>query len=103
MRPCFPAVLVTGPRQIGKAALLQLIGEDHDYITIDNPLVLQQAKEDPHLFLINHPGELILDEIQYAPELFPLMKIRVDEMGIQSLKTGREDACFSCLAFRPIT
>jgi hypothetical protein len=59
----FPAVLITGPRQVGKSSLLQKVVENYDYITFDNPLILQQAKEDPVLFLI---GEAVPDTISGA-------------------------------------
>jgi uncharacterized protein len=94
----FPAVLITGPRQVGKSSLLQTVVENYDYITFDNPLLLQQAKEDPVLFFMNHSEALILDEIQYAPELFPYMKIKIDEMRLAALKGNRSEQCLFLLS-----
>lgn len=74
----FPAILVTGPRQVGKSTLLQHIAEHYDYVSLDDPLVLAQAKDDPHLLLLNHAEHLILDEVQYAPELFSVLKLFID-------------------------
>lgn len=74
----FPATLVTGSRQVGKSTLLKHIARDYSYLTLDDPLLLTQAKEEPQLFFLNHTGKLILDEIQYAPELFPLLKLHID-------------------------
>lgn len=78
----FPSVLLTGARQVGKFTLLKHItGDDYTYITFDDPLMIQQVKTDPRLFLLDHPGELILDEIQLAPELFPYLKMEIDHKG----------------------
>lgn len=75
----FPAVLVTGPRQVGKSTLLQHTAKDYAYASFDDPLLLAQAKEEPRLFLLNHPEKVILDEVQYAPELFSLLKLAIDK------------------------
>ena len=75
----FPVVVVTGARQVGKTTLLRDISDsDRQYISLDDPFLLKLAKEDPELFLQNHPAPLLIDEIQYAPELLPFIKIRVD-------------------------
>ncbi|TCP95985.1 hypothetical protein EDC44_10644 [Cricetibacter osteomyelitidis] len=80
----FPSLLITGPRQVGKSTLLQHFGseqEEHEpyqYVTFDDPLVLNMAKNDGALFFLNHSGKLILDEVQYAPELFSLLKLHID-------------------------
>lgn len=75
----FPAVLVTGPRQVGKSTLLQQVAQDYAYASFDDPLLLAQAKEEPQLFLLNYPENVILDEVQYAPELFSLLKLTIDK------------------------
>lgn len=76
----FKLVLVTGPRQVGKSTMLKnKFGNEYEYITFDDINELRIAKEDPKLFFINHPGKLILDEIQYCPELFTELKRIVDE------------------------
>lgn len=80
----FPVVLISGARQVGKTTLLKKITEgasDIHYVTLDYPKLRQVAKEDPELFLQQYPAPLIIDEIQYAPELLPFIKIRVDESG----------------------
>ncbi len=52
--------------------------ENMTYITLDDEIVREQAKNDPKLFLEEHPWPLLIDEAQYAPELFPYIKIKVD-------------------------
>lgn len=81
----FPAVLVTGPRQVGKSTLLQHISTDYQYVTFDDPILVNQAQNDPTLFMLNHPGKLILDEVQYVPELFSSLKLAIDKQK----STGR--------------
>ena len=76
----FPAVLVTGPRQSGKTTLLrEEFGEDAGYVTFDDPLERDYARSDPEGFLDRFgEGRAILDEVQYVPELFQYLKIRID-------------------------
>ncbi|OQX17696.1 MAG: ATPase [Desulfobulbaceae bacterium A2] len=76
----FPALFVTGARQVGKTSLLRhASGPDRIYVTLDDPLVMSLAKSDPALFLQRFPPPVLIDEIQYAPELLPYIKIAVDE------------------------
>lgn len=77
----FPAVLVTGPRQAGKTTLLQHeMGEAAGYVSFDDPLERSFALTDPNGFLDRFGDRpVILDEIQYAPELLPLLKLRIDK------------------------
>lgn len=76
----FKVVLITGPRQVGKSTLLKELYKDrYRYVTLDDINELQVAQEDPKLFFINHPGKLIIDEVQYCPELFIEMKRIVDQ------------------------
>ena len=76
----FKVLLVTGPRQVGKTTLLLSIKPDNmEYITLDDEVVREQAKNDPKLFLEEHPAPLLIDEVQYAPNLFSYIKINVDK------------------------
>lgn len=76
----FPAVLVTGPRQVGKTTMLKKLMEDTDrkYVSLDDLNERSLAKNDPELFLQAHKPPVLIDEVQYAPELFPYIKIYAD-------------------------
>jgi predicted AAA+ superfamily ATPase len=75
----FPLVVVTGARQVGKSTLLkQLFGDTFETVVFDPAVDVGNARKDPELFLDNHPAPLILDEIQYAPELLGVLKRRID-------------------------
>ncbi len=75
----FSCVLLVGSRQTGKSTLLQhLYGEKINAFTFDPVQDIYGARADPDLFLRNNPAPLILDEIQYAPELVPALKRYVD-------------------------
>ena len=74
-----PVLLLTGPRQVGKTTLLRhLCGEDRHYVTLDDPARRELAGRDPELFLQRFPPPVLIDEIQYAPQLLPYLKMRVD-------------------------
>ena len=81
----FPVLLVTGPRQVGKTTLLQRMAEaqqsegiERKYVTLDDPDVRYLAKHDPALFLQRYSPPVLIDEIQYATELLPYIKMSVD-------------------------
>ena len=75
----FRVLLVTGPRQVGKTTLLlNLKPKNMEYVSLDDEVLRKQAQEDPKLFLSMHPAPLLIDEVQYAPQLFPYIKINVD-------------------------
>jgi predicted AAA+ superfamily ATPase len=76
----FPSVLVTGPRQSGKTTFLHHeLAEETPYVSFDDPLERDFARQDPNGFLDRFSeGRVILDEIQYVPELFEYLKIRID-------------------------
>jgi uncharacterized protein len=76
----FPAVLVTGARQTGKTTLLRReFGETHHYVSLERPEVRARAIGDPISFLDEAGSSVILDEIQYVPELLHYIKERIDE------------------------
>ena len=75
----FPAVLVTGPRQSGKTTLLrEELGESHRNVSLERPDVRDVARDDPLGFLADAGERVILDEIQYAPELLHYIKDDID-------------------------
>lgn len=81
----FPVLLLTGPRQVGKTTLLQKMAEteretgiERKYVTLDDPDARYLAKHDPALFLQRYSPPVLIDEIQYATELFPYIKMSVD-------------------------
>ena len=76
----FPILLLTGPRQVGKSTLFkELFQSEYKYFSLDDPILKEQLINDPRLFLKNNPEKLIIDEIQYAPSIFPYLKMKVDE------------------------
>ncbi|HKI49961.1 MAG TPA: AAA family ATPase, partial [Desulfobacteria bacterium] len=75
----FPVVVISGARQVGKSTLLQnTLGIEAEIVVFDPVIDVENARQDPELFLNNHPTPLILDEIQYAPELVASIKRRID-------------------------
>ena len=75
----FPVILLTGPRQVGKTSLLEhLRTANRTYITLDDMALRGLARRDPALFLQRFPPPILIDEVQYAPELFPAIKLLVD-------------------------
>lgn len=75
----FPAVVLTGPRQSGKTTLLQhLFGKRCRYVSLEPPDIRTAAMEDPRGFLEMYPPPVIFDEIQYASDLLPYVKEKID-------------------------
>ncbi len=75
----YAGILITGPRQVGKTTMLrQLMDDSRHYVTLDDLDERRLAKEDPALFLSLHPVPVLIDEVQYAPELFSYIKIAID-------------------------
>ena len=76
----FPSVVITGPRQSGKTTLLKgIFSKSHDFVTLEDPDVRIRAKDDPRGFLAHHAPPVILDEVQYVPELLSYIKTAIDE------------------------
>ena len=79
----FPAILVTGPRQTGKTTMLEkLMREENigrNYVSLDDLSDREIAKNDPKMFFQINKPPVFIDEVQYAPELFPYIKIHIDK------------------------
>lgn len=77
------AILLTGPRQSGKTTMLKRLAEKEnigrEYVSLDDLGARDMAKNDPALFLQLHKPPVLIDEVQYAPELFTYIKIYIDE------------------------
>lgn len=73
----FPAVALTGPRQAGKSTLLRQMLPDVTYRSLDDPQARRLALDDPELFL-DAAERMIVDEVQYIPELLSYIKMRID-------------------------
>jgi len=74
----FQVVILTGARQTGKSTLLKNILPGYRYLTLDDPVQRQIIKEDPRSVLYISDKPVIIDEIQYAPEILPYIKMFVD-------------------------
>ena len=77
----YPAILLVGPRQTGKTRMLRHImeGTARHYVSLDDLTNRALAKQDPAMFLQLHPAPVLIDEVQYAPELFSQIKKEADE------------------------
>lgn len=76
----FPAVVLTGPRQSGKTTLFKMLfSKTHAFVSLEDPDVRIRAKEDTIGFLNQYRPPVIIDEIQYLPELLSYIKTRIDE------------------------
>ena len=74
----FGAVLVAGPRQVGKTTMLQKVTQNINYVTLDDILIRTAAQEQSGTFFKDNPPPVFIDEIQKAPELFPQIKMHID-------------------------
>jgi hypothetical protein len=81
----FPVILITGPRQVGKTTVLENCGvgsgtqKNRTCISLDNTEIRELAQQDPQKFLERYQAPLLIDEIQYAPQLLPYIKAIVDK------------------------
>jgi|CXWL01.1.fsa_nt_gi predicted AAA+ superfamily ATPase len=89
----FKVILLTGPRQVGKTTLLQDIREpSRSYITLDDLSLRLAAQQDPASFLDRLNLPVLIDEVQYAPNLFPYIKMTVDKTRQALMQTEWVDA-----------
>ncbi|WP_236036838.1 ATP-binding protein [Bifidobacterium simiiventris] len=77
----FPVVSVTGPRQSGKSTLVRNAFPDYDYLNLEDPELRNKATVDPISFIRDRRPPFIIDEAQYAPDLFSMIQVVSDEIG----------------------
>lgn len=90
----WPAVVLTGPRRAGKTHLLRRCFPQATYRLLEDPDVVARVRADPHGFLDDLRGPVILDEIQNVPELFAHVRARIDGTTRRNgrwLITGSQD------------
>lgn len=80
LKEMFPVVALMGPRQSGKTTLVKAAYPDLPYVNLENPADRNLAISDPPYFLKSFKanGGLIIDEVQYAPELLSYIQVDVD-------------------------
>ena len=81
----FKCVLVTGARQTGKSTMLKKLFPDRKYVSLDDPFIEEQAREQPNMFMMLNQPPVIFDEIQRSPELFRYIKVKCDESDSKGL------------------
>lgn len=74
----FGAVLVAGPRQVGKTTMLDKLTGDINKVTLDDPIIRSSAEEESRTFFKDNPPPVFVDEIQKAPALFEQIKMLLD-------------------------
>lgn len=89
----FPAVVIIGPRQVGKTTLALHVGEEVDsnciYLDLESPSDLKKLEEAEHYFSLNEDKLIILDEIQRTPEIFKILRGVIDKRKRKGLKVGQ--------------
>lgn len=75
----YSCILITGPRQVGKSTMLEHIDANRNRVTLDDLQERNLARTDPEMFLQLHKPPVLIDEVQYAPELFSYIKIAIDK------------------------
>lgn len=81
----YSCILITGPRQVGKTTLFKkLMDENRTVVSLDDLEERKLAQTDPAMFLQMHDLPILIDEVQYAPQLFPYIKMAIDNGALAS-------------------
>ncbi|MCL9981501.1 MAG: ATP-binding protein [Bacteroidia bacterium] len=89
----YPIVAITGPRQSGKTTLCKMIKPEFIYVNLEDLSLREFAKTDPKGFLKTYPKNIIIDEIQYVPELLSYLQVHIDETQLNGefILTGSQN------------
>ena len=87
----FGAILIAGPRQVGKTTMLEKLTDGIAYVSLDDPIIKASAEEESGTFFKDNPPPVFVDEIQKAPALFNQIKLLLD----RSHKKGQFFMCGS--------
>jgi predicted AAA+ superfamily ATPase len=93
-----PVILLTGPRLVGKSELLRQIGHDYDWVSFEDIHCCLEAQWEPELFFMNRGRKLVLDHIEFVPDLFPHLKKRIDLMRAEALQKNQPEECLYILS-----
>ncbi|MCR5261408.1 MAG: ATP-binding protein [Candidatus Gastranaerophilales bacterium] len=80
-----PLTYLNGGRQVGKSTLCSHLPEKINHITFDSPLILTSAKSAPETFINSLSKDVlnVIDEVQFAPEIFPYLKMQIDKNRLE--------------------
>lgn len=89
----YPIVAITGPRQSGKTTLAQMVAPEFAYVNLEDISMRDFAKSDPNGFLETYAHGVIIDEIQYAPNLFSYLQVHTDKSQLNGayILTGSQN------------
>jgi predicted AAA+ superfamily ATPase len=73
-----PVVTLIGPRQSGKTTLVRYAFPKYEYVSLEQPDLRTEAREDPRAFLARYSRNVILDEVQRVPDLLSYIQVAVD-------------------------
>jgi hypothetical protein len=75
----FPILAILGARQVGKTSLSKMLAPDFRYFDLEKSADYERIARDPEFFFKQYPSNIILDEAQVYPEIFPLLRGVVDD------------------------
>jgi uncharacterized protein len=93
----YPVVTITGPRQSGKTTLVENLFSDHEYYSLENPIIRAQIQEDPSILFLPEGKKIIIDEVQRIPDLLSFIQVHSDRQKIngQFIITGSQSLLLS--------
>lgn len=75
----FPCVAILGPRQVGKTTLIKKIVPNAQHFDLERRSDFTRISGDPDFFLSQHKETISIDEAQLCPDLFPALRVAIDE------------------------